>query len=149
MFNHLSCINFSLQCFVFLHSNKIRFTRSSSKHNGHLPLSAFLLTPFSCQIPAISHAIPLLCFLEQHSMYNFLPQEKFNSLYSANELFSGNFANIFCLSISFHLSFTNRNISFQLHTCCFLNTNANPILCSSSFTSIAQHFTPILHFCHS
>jgi hypothetical protein len=47
-------------------------------------------------------------------MYNFLPQEKFSSLYSVNELFSENFANIFCLSISLHLSFTNLNISFQL-----------------------------------
>jgi hypothetical protein len=68
MFNHLSCINFSLQYFVSLHSSKICFTSSFSKHNGHLPLSAFLVTPFSCYIPAISHAIPL-CFLEQHSMY--------------------------------------------------------------------------------
>ena len=122
--------------FFSLHSSKIRFTSSSCKHNGHLPLSAFLLTPFSCHIPAISHAIPFLSFLEQHSMYNFLPQEKFNSLYSVNELFSGNFANIFCLSISLHLSFTTRNISFQLHSCCFLHTNAKPILCSFSFTSI-------------
>jgi hypothetical protein len=93
MFNRLSCVNFSLQYFVSLHSSKICFTSSSSKRNGHLPLSAFLLTPFSCQIPAISHAIPLLSFLEQHSMYNFLPQEKFSSLHSVKKLFSGNFAN--------------------------------------------------------
>jgi hypothetical protein len=46
-----------------------------------------------------------------------LPQEKFISLYCVNEFLSGNFANIFCLSISFHLSFTNLNISFQLHSC--------------------------------
>jgi hypothetical protein len=81
MFSHLSCINFTLQCSVSLHSSKICFTSSFSKHNGHLPLSAFLLTPFSCHIPAISHVIPLLSFLEQHSMYNFLPQENFNFLY--------------------------------------------------------------------
>ena len=43
MFSHLSLINFSLQCFVSLHSNKICST-SFPKHNGHLPLSAFLLT---------------------------------------------------------------------------------------------------------
>jgi hypothetical protein len=71
-------------------------------------------------------------FLEQHSICNFLPQEKINSLYSVNELFSGNFANIFCLLISLHLSFTNLNISFQLHSCCFLHTNANPILCTAN-----------------
>jgi hypothetical protein len=65
-------------------------------------------------------------------LYNFLPQEKFNSLCSVNELFSGNFASIFCLSISFHLSFTHLNISFQLHSSCFLHTNVNPMLCSSS-----------------
>ena len=75
MLNHLPCINFSLQYFVSLHSSKICFASSFSKHNGHLPLSAFLLTPFSCHIPAISHAIPLLSFLEQHSVYNFLPQK--------------------------------------------------------------------------
>jgi hypothetical protein len=73
-------------------------------------------------------------------MYNFLPQEKFISLYNVNELFSENLANIFCLSISLHLSF---------HSCCFLYTNANPILCSSSFTSTAELCTPILHFCYS
>ena len=73
--NHLSCINFIIQCFVSLHSSKICFTSSSSKHNGHLPLSAFLLTPSSCHIPAISHAIPLLSFLQQQSMYNFFPQK--------------------------------------------------------------------------
>jgi hypothetical protein len=72
MFSHLSCINFSLQYFVSLYSSKICLTPSFSKHNGHLPLSAFLLTALSCHIPAISHAIPL-SFLEQHSMYNFLP----------------------------------------------------------------------------
>ena len=93
MLNHLSCISFSIQCFVSLHSSKIRFASSFSKHNGHLPLSAFLLVPYSCHIPAISHPIPLLSFLEQHSMYNFLPQEKFSSLHSVNELFSGYFAN--------------------------------------------------------
>jgi hypothetical protein len=149
MFNHLSRINISLQYFVSLHSSKICFTSSSSKYNGHLPLSAFRLTPFSCHIPAINHVIPLLSFLEHHSIYDFLPQEKLNSLYSVNELLSGNFANIFCLSISLHLSFTNLNISFQLYSCLFLYTNANPILCSSSFTSIAQLFIATLHFCHS
>ena len=60
MFNHLSCINFSLQYFVSLHYSNICFTSSFSKHNGHLPLSEFLLTPFSCHIPAINHAIPLV-----------------------------------------------------------------------------------------
>ena len=113
MLNHSSCINFTLQCFVSLHSSKICST-SSSKHNGHLPLSAFLLTPSSCHIPAISHAIPLLSFLEQHSVCNFLPQEKFNSLYSVNELFSGNFADIFCHSISLHFSFTNLEHFFPI-----------------------------------
>jgi hypothetical protein len=111
IFNNLSCINFTPQYFVSLHSSKICFTSSSSKHNGHLPLSAFLLTPFSCQIPAISHAIPLLSFLEQHSVYNFLPQEKFNSLYSVNKLSSGNFANTFRRDISCPRRRLNRDLS--------------------------------------
>jgi hypothetical protein len=51
-------------------------------------LSTFRLTPLSCHVPAVNHVIPLLSFLEQHSMYNFLSQEKFNSLYSVNDFFS-------------------------------------------------------------
>jgi hypothetical protein len=39
-------------------------------------------------------------------MYNCLPRKRFSSLYSVNELLPGNFANIFCLSVSLHLSFT-------------------------------------------
>ena len=75
-----------------------------------------------------SEASPEMWVLSpHHSMYNFLSQEKFSFLYSVNELFSWNFANIFCLSISWHISFTNLNISFQLRSCCFLHTNANPI----------------------
>jgi hypothetical protein len=79
VFNHLSCINFNLQYFVFLQSNNICFTSSSPKHNGHLPLRTFRLTPLSCHIPAINHAILLLSFLE-HSLYSFLPKEKFSSV---------------------------------------------------------------------
>ena len=37
MFGHLSRINFSLQCFVYLHSNEICSTSSFLKHNGYLP----------------------------------------------------------------------------------------------------------------
>jgi hypothetical protein len=80
--NQLSCIHFTLQCLLSLQSNNICFASSSPKHKGHLPLSAFCLTPFSCHIPASNHASPLLSFLKQHSMYNVLPQEKLNSLYS-------------------------------------------------------------------
>ena len=149
-FNHLSCINYNLHCFVSLQSSHICVTASPPKHQGHLPLlSEYRPTPLSCHNPAINHAIAFLSFLEQHSMYNSLPQAKFNSLYSVNELFSGNSANVFCRSISLQLFFTNLNISLKLHSCCFLHRNANPILCSSSFTSIAQLFTPIVHFCHS
>jgi hypothetical protein len=73
--NHLSCISFSLQCCVSLQSNNVCFTSSSPKHNGHLPLSMFHLTTFICHIPANNHATPLLSFLEQRSVYNFLPRK--------------------------------------------------------------------------
>jgi hypothetical protein len=72
-------------------------------------------------------------------VYNFLPQEKFSYLYNLNEPLFGNFANIFCLLISLHLSFTNLNISFQWHSCWCLHTNANPILCSK--IRICKHVT--------
>jgi hypothetical protein len=39
-------------------------------------------------------------------MHNFLPQEKFSSLYSVNELLSEHFTNIFRRSISLHISFS-------------------------------------------
>ena len=62
---------------------------SSSKRNRHLPLSVFCLTPFSCHNLASNHAIPLLSFLEHHSVYTaFLLQETFISVYSVNETFS-------------------------------------------------------------
>jgi hypothetical protein len=82
MINGLSYINFKLQCFLSLQSNNIRFTSSYPKHNGHLLLSTFRLIPLICHIPANTHSIPLLSFLEQYSMYNFLPKETLNSLYS-------------------------------------------------------------------
>ena len=116
MINRLSYINFKLQCFLSLQSNNIRFT-SSPKHNGHLPLSTFRLIPLNCHIPANTHPNPLLSFLEQHSIYNSLPQEKFSSLYSVNYLFSGNFANVFCLSVSLHRSFTKLKFSLKLPSC--------------------------------
>jgi hypothetical protein len=101
-------------------------TSSSLKHNGHLPLSAFLLIPFSCRTPASSHGIPFLSLLDHHSTYNFLPQEKFISRYRINELFSDSFAKIFCVSI-LDLSFTIFLNSVKLHPFCFVHTNANPV----------------------
>ena len=109
MLNHLSCINFILQCFVSLQSSNMCFTSSSPKHKGHLSLSTFHLTPLSCHISANNNAIPLLSFLEQHSIYSFLPQGKLNSLFSVNELFFRNFASIFSSPyhyISFSLTLT-------------------------------------------
>jgi len=63
-------------------------TSSSPKSDGHLPLSVFLLIPFSCHTPATSHGIQLLSFLEHHSVYNLIPQEKLISRYRVNDLFS-------------------------------------------------------------
>ena len=115
IFNPLSFINFILQFLVSLESKRMCFPSSSSRHMGHLLLFAFFLTPFNCHTPANNHAIPLLSFLEHHSMYNFLPHKKLNSLYIFKELFSGNFANKFCLSVSLHLSFNIVIIKIKSH----------------------------------
>jgi hypothetical protein len=49
----------------------------------------FRLTSFSCHNLASNHAIPLLSFLEHHSVYTaFLLQETFIFVYSVNETFS-------------------------------------------------------------
>jgi hypothetical protein len=58
-----------------------------SKHKDHLP-SIFFLISLSYHAPANNHAIPLLSFPVQHSIHYILPQLKFMSRYSANELFS-------------------------------------------------------------
>ena len=43
MFNHLSCINFNLQCLLSVQSNNICSASSSPKHKGNLPVSTFRL----------------------------------------------------------------------------------------------------------
>ena len=86
--NHFSFKYFILQFPVSKQSNNTYVTSSSPKHDGHLPLSVFLLIPFSCHTPANSHGIQLLPFLEHHSKYSLKPQEKLISRYRVNELFS-------------------------------------------------------------
>ena len=105
----------------------------------------------SIATPASSHAVPLPSLLEHHSMHNLLPQEKFISRYKVNEFFSDSFAKIFCLSLSLHRSFTIFVILVRLHYCCFVHTNAVPVLYSDSFNSIVQLLTIILlplNSCH-
>jgi hypothetical protein len=79
----------------------------------------FLLTPFSCNIPASNHAVSLLSFLEHHSAYSVLPKERLISLYRVSELSSENFAKIFYLAVLLHPSFTVF-ISLKLQFCCFM-----------------------------
>jgi hypothetical protein len=86
--NHFSFKYFILQFPVSKQSNNTGITSSSPKHDGHLPLSVFLLIPSSCHTPASSHGIQLLSFFEHHSIYNLIPEEKLISRYRVNELFS-------------------------------------------------------------
>ena len=148
IFNHLSFENFSPQFPVSQKYSIMCLTSFSPEYKGHLPLSVFCLTPLSCYTPASNHTIPFLSFLQHQSMYSFLLQETFISLYSVNELFSENFAKIFYLSVSLHLSLTVF-ISVKLQSCCFLHMNASSILYSSSFISIIKLPTLIFVFCHS
>ena len=80
-------------------------------------------TPVSCHTPATSHTVPLCSFLEHHSVYIILPQEKFISQYRANELFSDNCAKYFVgqyhyicpsLSLLFLSSYTVVALSTQM-----------------------------------
>jgi len=66
-------------------------------------------------------------------------------MYNLNELFSDNSVNMFCRTISLHLSFTGLLVRFKLRSCCLFHANANPVLNSSSFGSIVplNVFTPL------
>lgn len=89
-------------------------------------MSTILLIPLNCDTPNDNHAIPLLSFLVQNSIYDSLPKPKNVSWYSANLLFSDIFITTFCLSISLHLSFTSLLVSHQSHSRRFTNTNVGP-----------------------
>ena len=104
-------------------SLKMCIMSSATTYNGHLPLLMFLLIPLNCHTSASCHTTPFLSFLEPHSIYRLLPQQKFISQCSVNELFSNSFAKIFYLSTSLHLislsllflsSYTLRTMSKQM-----------------------------------
>ena len=124
-------------------------TYSPPQLTGHLPSSLFLLIPFNYHAPAGNYAVSRLSFLERHSINKLVPQDKFISRYCVNELCSDSFAKIFHLPISLHQSFTIFVISLKLHSCCFLHTNANPVLYNSSFNYTVQLLTLICLLCPS
>jgi len=112
-------------------------------------LSVCLLIPFMCHIPASKAYYSTSSFTWAPFYIQFLPQKNFISRYGVNELFSDNFAKVFFFSV-ISLSFIIFVTVLKLHSCCFVHTNANPILYPSSFNSIVQLRTFILRlFCHS
>jgi hypothetical protein len=97
----------------------------------HLNITGTFL--YRCFLSLLSIATPLLVatlfhfFLPVNNILHvcsLLPQKKFISRYVSSD----SFAKIFCLSISLRLSFTIFVIYLKVHSCCFVYTNANPIL---------------------
>ena len=135
MFNHLSCINFSLQCFVSLQSNTLCFTSSLV----NIPYYSLLATTLFHFFLLSNNILCTTSYPRQSSIFS-----------TVLMIFFPEILLIYFVSQYHYISLSfNRNISLKLHSYCFLHTNANLIICSSSFSSIVQLFTPILHFCYS
>ena len=116
-------LKYSFSSFQLPNNLSMCLTISAPNNNGHLPVSVFLFIPFNCHAPASSCTILFLAFLEHHSVYTLLPQEKLISHYRVN------------------LSFTIFVISFKLHSCCRVHRKANHLL----HTSFFQLHSPVSH----
>jgi len=66
-------LNSVLHFLVFGQLNKMCWTPSLPKHSTHHPLFIFCSNPLNFHIPAASHVIPFLSFLEQYCAYDILP----------------------------------------------------------------------------
>ena len=73
------------------------------------------LVPLNFHTPPTSHAVPLLSFLKQNSVYNLLPQGQFISRCSVDQLFCDILDKIFFLSLSLHLPFVIITPTFRYH----------------------------------
>jgi hypothetical protein len=84
----------------FLVSEQLNNTCLSffSKLTDYLPPILFLMT-LSFHTPANNLATPLLSFPVQYSIFDILPQLKFTSLYSDNEIFSTFFLPLSVMSV--------------------------------------------------